>query len=229
MKKITIGIVSRSLESNKQVLLNNIEETCGIDYNLIFITNNDGMSLSKLYHNIVETSPTDIVVLIHDDIEFIKKNWGSDIYEIFQRNNDYSIIGVAGSAEFNDECTWWKYSNIYGQVLHKKDDKYWLSMFSKLYEHDLEEVCVIDGVFMAIRKDRLIYNFNEDINGFHMYDIDFCLHNFLTRKTKIGVTTKIRLAHYSIGELDEEWFISREKILDKYKNYFPIKIEKHDR
>ena len=41
---------------------------------------------------------------------------------------------------------------------------------------------------------------SKNINGFNFYEIDFCLNNFIDKKTKIGVTTNIRVAHNSIGE-----------------------------
>ena len=59
-----------------------------------------------------------------------------------------------------------------------------------------------------------------------MYDIDFCLANYLDGNTKIGVTTNIRIAHNSIGELKPEWYENRDMINEKYGKYFPIDIEK---
>ena len=111
-------------------------------------------------------------------------------------------------------------------MLHRRDGRCWLSAFSPLLSNDLEEVCVIDGLFIAVHKERLGSNFNKDINGFHMYDIDFCLANFLSKKCKIGVTTNIRIAHNSIGELSEGWFQNKEIVNAKYKDYYPIKINK---
>ena len=49
-----------------------------------------------------------------------------------------------------------------------------------------------------------------------MYDIDFCLSNYIDGKTKIGVTTNIRLAHNSVGELKDNYvkgLLSRKKQL----------------
>ena len=60
--------------------------------------------------------------------------------------------------------------------------------------------------------------------GFNFYDVDFCLANFIDGKTKIGVTTNIRLAHKSIGQLSENWYTNRDIINDKYGEYFPIRL-----
>jgi hypothetical protein len=171
-----------------------------------------------------EQIESDIIVFCHDDIEFLKKGWGEEVINLFARNKKFGIIGVAGSAEFDEKGAWWNYSKKYGQVLHKHDGKSWLTAFSPLLDKDLEEVCVIDGLFMAVKRSRISRNFDPELPGFDFYDIDFCLANFLDGKTKIGVTTNIRLAHKSIGELSENWYKNRELINEKYGDDFPIRV-----
>ena len=143
---------------------------------------------------------------------------------LFNKHKDYGIIGVAGSAQFNEMGAWWNYEKKYGQVLHRHDGKSWLTAFSPLLDHDLEEVCVIDGLFMAINRRRISKSFDPVIGPWHFYDIDFCLANYIDGKCKIGVTTNIRLSHNSIGELDEQWYENRKKINEKYKKYFQIEV-----
>jgi hypothetical protein len=94
-----------------------------------------------------------------------------------------------------------------------------------LLDKDLQDVCVIDGLFMAVHRKRITKEFDQNFT-FDYYDISFCLDNFLDGKTKIGVTTNIRLAHNSIGQMREGWYTAREKINEKYKDIFPIDIEK---
>lgn len=224
MEEITIVVCSIHEKSEKEEFCRNVQDTCGVSNKLLFLVNNNGVGLSKIYHNIIESSPTDIIVFIHDDIEFLRNGWGVEIVRLFNENKDYGIIGVAGSAEFDEMGAWWRYKKIYGQVLHRNQNKSWLTAFSELLDNDLEEVCVVDGLFIAINKNRIQVNFDKDLPGFHMYDIDFCLSNYLTNKVKIGVTTNIRLAHNSIGELDEKWYQNKEIINNKYKEYYPIKV-----
>ena len=224
MEEITIVVCSKHEKSEKEDFCKNVQDTCGVSNKLLFLLNNNGVGLSKIYHNMVNSAPSDIIVFIHDDIEFLRYGWGKEIVRMFNNHKDYGIIGIAGSAEFDENCAWWRYKKIYGQVLHRNGNKSWLTTFSDLLDKDLEEVCVIDGLFMAIKKDRIINNFDDSLSGFHMYDIDFCLSNYLTKKVKIGVTTNIRLAHNSIGELDEKWYQNREIINNKFKDFYPIKV-----
>ena len=169
---------------------------------------------------------SNVIIFIHDDIEFLKKGWGAEILRLFNKHKDYGIIGVAGSAQFDDNGAWWQYNKKYGQVLHRHDGKSWLTAFSPLLDHDLQEVCVIDGLFMAVHKKRISKNFDPEVKGFNFYDIDFCLANYIDGKTKIGVTTNIRIAHNSVGEMKPEWYTNRDQINEKYKDYYPIDLEK---
>lgn len=82
----------------------------------------------------------------------MRDGWGKEVIRLFKDNKKYGIIGVAGSAQFDQNGAWWNYDKKYGQVLHRHEGKTWLSTFSPLLDKDLEEVAVIDGVFIAINK-----------------------------------------------------------------------------
>ena len=226
----SIGVVVCSRESSdeKKDFIEHIKETCGCKTHIYFLINQNGIGLTTIYEDLLKSKKVDnnIIVFIHDDIEFLKRGWGTEIIRLFNDHKDYGIIGVAGSAQFDNGGAWWQYDKKYGQVLHRHDGKSWLTAFSPLLDHDLQQVCVIDGLFMAVHKKRITKNFDKDIKGFNFYDIDFCLANYLGGKTKIGVTTNIRIAHNSIGELSDEWYANREFINKKYKEYLPIDIEK---
>ena len=223
--EITIVISSKKTTNEMLPFFENISNTCGVKAHIIYAINDGSVSLSKVYSNALKESKTDIVLFIHDDIEFLRKNWGKQIVYMFNEHQEYGIIGVAGSAEFDENAMWWNYEKKYGQVLHRNEGNSWLTTFSPLLTKDLEEVCVIDGLFMAVHKQRITKDFDETLNGFNFYDIDFCLSNFLDGKTKIGVTTHIRLAHNSIGNLTENWYANKILINEKYKQYYPIKIK----
>ena len=220
-KLLTIVIPSKKNVKESQALLENIEGTIGVPCNIMYIQN-DGVGLTTIYYDAMLKCETDIVVFIHDDIEFLRNGWGSELVRMFNEHQEYGIIGVAGSAEFEYNAMWWTYPKKFGQVLHRNGGQSWLTAFSPLLKKDLEEVCVIDGLFMAVHKNRISKEFDKEIQGFNFYDIDFCLSNFLDKKTKIGVTTNIRIAHNSVGNLTDNWYKNREIINEKYGNYYPI-------
>ena len=226
--KISVVFCSRKNGEENKGFIEHINNTCGCDAHVFFIHNPDGVSISKIYADMIDSKDvnSNIIVFVHDDIEFLRSGWGKEILRLFNEHEDYGIIGVAGSAQFDSNGAWWQYEKKYGQVLHRNNGKSWLTAFSPLIKNDLEEVCVIDGLFMAIHKKRISKNFDADISGFNFYDIDFCLANYIDGKTKIGVTTNIRLAHNSVGELKDEWYANRDIIIKKYKDKLPIKMKK---
>ena len=222
--KITVIFCSKKKGEENKVFIDHIRETCGCDLNVICIHNPDGLSLSKIYADMVVSDDieTNIILFIHDDIEFLRKGWGKELLRLFNENKDYGIIGVAGSAQFDENGAWWNYEKKFGQVLHRWEGKSWLTAFSPLLEKDLQEVAVVDGLFIGVHKKRISENFSRELSGFDMYDIYFCLSNFFEKKCKIGVTTNIRLAHNSKGKLKDSWYKNREIVNKKFGNKFPV-------
>ena len=226
--KISVVVCSRQTAEQKKDFIQHIKDTCGCNAHVYFLINQDGVGLTQIYEDMIKSDKVDsnVIIFIHDDIEFLKKGWGAEILRLFNKHKDYGIIGVAGSAQFDENGAWWQYNKKYGQVLHRHDGKSWLTAFSPLLDHDLQEVCVIDGLFMAVHKKRISKNFDPEVKGFNFYDIDFCLANYIDGKTKIGVTTNIRIAHNSVGEMKPEWYTNRDQINEKYKDYYPIDLKK---
>jgi hypothetical protein len=62
----------------------------------------------------------------------------------------------------------------------------------------------VDGLWFAIHKSRIKKNFNEEFNGFHFYDISFCVENYL-EGVKIGLTTRFGVTHKSVGMTNKQW------------------------
>jgi hypothetical protein len=114
-------------------------------------------------------------------------------------------------------------------VLHRSEGKSWLTAFSPLLDKDLQEVLVIDGLFIAVNKTKVNEGFNRELDGFDFYDIDFCMSNYFSEgwKYKIGVTTNIRVAHNSVGKLKPSWYTNRDIINNKFGKYYPIDILKN--
>lgn len=225
--KIAVVVCSKKTSEENKGFVEHIKETCGCDTHVYMIHNPDGVSLSKIYADMLVNKEIDsnIIIFIHDDIEFLKKGWGAEVLRLFNEHEDYGIIGVAGSAQFDERGAWWNYDKKYGQVLHRAEGKSWLTAFSPLLTKDLQEVIVIDGVFMAVHKRRIAENFSRELSGFDFYDIWMCLSNFFAKKCKIGVTTNIRLAHNSIGKLKDTWYKNREIVNDKFGNRFPVELK----
>ena len=226
MKKLAIVVSSKNTNEEKADFIQHLTDTCDYPNDIMFNINPSGISLTQVYNDSVKELDADYYIFVHDDVEFVRNGWGKEVVRLFEENPDYGIIGVAGSGEFGKEAAWWRYKDIYGQVLHRKDGKSWLTTFSPLLDCDLMEVCVVDGVFLAVAKDRIKHWFDEKYEGFNFYEVSFCLKNYLD-KVKIGVTTNIRLAHNSVGELKPNWYENREKLNAEFGKYYPIKVKRY--
>lgn len=189
----------------------------------IIVYENDGKySLSELYNKGLKKSVNDIVVFMHDDLILETKNLTPKIIKLFEKSNDYGIIGIAGTDKIT--CgTWWNSrEDMYGIVGHMQEGKRHVNKYSqKQYKDVLKDVVVVDGLFMMVHKKRIKKTFNEQFKKFHFYDLPICVENHL-EGVKIGVTTKIDITHLSIGETNKDW--ERNKLLFEalYEKNFPL-------
>ena len=187
--------------------------------------NNGEKNLSQVYNEIIGESDNDIIVLCHDDIYFDTNNWSGKLVKLFDKNPEYGILGMAGTTHMPISGTWWDdRTKMYGIVNHENGGKKWESRYSNSFENSIKPVVIVDGVFIAIHRKRIKELFDETVDGFHMYDVNFCFKNFL-ENVKIGVLTNIRLTHKSIGMTNDQWETNKNIFTEKYKNNLPAKVK----
>ena len=187
---------------------------------------NNGESLTKAYNRGLKQAKNDIVVFCHDDLTIETKQWGNKLIKLFERNPEYAIIGVAGSKFMPESGQWWvNPKKMYGRVAHTHEGKTWLSAYSGDLGQNLEEVVVCDGVWFAVDKTRIKKRFNENVEGFHFYDVTFSFENYL-EGAKVGITTAIRINHQSIGMTNDAWEKNRVDFSEAYKAHLPANIKR---
>lgn len=217
---LSIGYCSKKIDPEFREY---IEKSCGLhNVEVIPFENPGTYSLSEAYNIILEQSSNDIVVLCHDDIYFEKPNWGNKILKHFKRNPDYGIIGAAGSKYLPKSGMWWEINTeMFGIVNHEHQGKKWTSKYSESKGSKLDDTVIVDGLFIALNKNNIKRNFNEDVKGFHFYDVDFSFRNFL-EGVKIGVFYDVRITHKSIGQTNEEWDKNRISFTERYRDNLPV-------
>jgi glycosyltransferase involved in cell wall biosynthesis len=222
---ITIGFSTRKIDSGFVELL---KKSCGVSNPQIIPIENEGKySLPEAYNMILEQATNDIVVLCHDDIYFDSKNWGSKILKHFKRSPEYGILGLAGSTQLPESAKWWEdFSKMKGIVNHEHEGKKWESKYSSSLGNQIEDVVLVDGLFIVLNKKNIKQTFNEEIKGFHFYDVDFSFRNFI-EDVKIGVIYDVRVTHKSIGQTNEQWEQNRIKFAEKHKDLLPVKIKRN--
>lgn len=218
---ITIGYSTRVSNTEYKKYL---QKTCMFkEVEIIEKINNGEKSLTQVYNEILDESKHDIIVFCHDDIEFDTNNWGEKLMKLFEKNSDYGILGVAGTTDLVDGQWWSLKKSSTGIVNHKIDGKKWESKFSESQNDFIKQVVVLDGLFIAIDKTKIKHRFDEDFKGFHFYDLSFCFPNHLSG-VKIGVTTKIRITHFSVGATNTSWEENKKQFEEKYKENIPCKL-----
>jgi len=219
---ITIGFSTREVSPD---FIEHIKSTCGPkNIEIIPFENKGTHSLSEAYNIILEKSSNDIVILCHDDIYFDKKGWGNKIVKHFNKNPDYGILGLAGSISMPDTGRWWDdNTKMKGIVNHEHEGKKWESKYSNSLGNKVEEVLLVDGLFIAINKNNIVHTFDESVNGFHFYDIYFSFKNHLSG-VKIGVMYDVRVTHLSIGQTNDEWEKNRILFTERFKSDLPKKL-----
>lgn len=224
---ITIGFSTR--EKDNRIYKEYLQKTCMYkEVEIIAKVNNGEKSLSEVYNEIIEESSNEIVVLLHDDLEFDTKNWGEKLIKVFEKNPEYSIVGLAGTKYLEKSARWWTVpSTMFGIVNHKHEGKKWASTYSSELGNKVEETILVDGLFIAFNKNKIKHGFDTSIEGFHFYDLGFCLPNYLD-DVKIGITTQIRVTHLSIGQTNEQWEKNRQLFSEKYDKFLPIDILRKD-
>jgi len=222
---ITIGFSTRSIDNDFVKMLT---KTSGVSKpEVIPFENNGEFSLTEVYNKILEQSTNDIVILCHDDIYFDSKNWGQKILNHFKRKNDYGVLGLAGTTSMPKSAKWWEdFSKMKGIVNHEHEGKKWESKYSQSKGNELDDVVLVDGLFIVINKKNIKKKFNEEIGGFHFYDVDFSFRNFI-EGVKIGVMYDVRVTHKSVGQTNEQREKNRDIFAEKYKDVLPVKVKRN--
>lgn len=224
---ISIIICSRA-KTISDSLSENIKNTIGYPYELIVIDNSENKhTIFEAYNQGIEKSKGDYLCFIHDDILFNSMGWGSNIHCIFKENESIGLIGLAGSkSKSRMPSAWWwcpnedKVINIIQHQPHQENRKEkWTHGFEK---DSNTAVVVVDGVFMAMRKDSR-FRFNAEMKGFHNYDLNLSIEcHQLGYKTV--VTNEILIEHFSTGALNAEWVESAYQLFRLYKNNLPVRL-----
>jgi hypothetical protein len=172
---------------------------------ILMYENNGEMSLTQVYNKGLKESVNDIVVFMHDDLILETTNITPKVVKLFEKHPNYGIIGIAGTDKLTSGRWWDNRENMFGVVGHIHEGKRHVNHYSKgVFNDVLKDVVVVDGLFFMVRKSLLKKEFNEQFEGFHFYDISFCVENYL-EGVKVGLTTKIGVTHMSVGMTNKQW------------------------
>jgi GT2 family glycosyltransferase len=221
---ISVVVSSHLSDQENSKFTQHIKNTIGIvNPEIIIYENFNEYSLTEIYNIGLNQSKNDIVVFIHNDLFFNTKNWGKILLGKFSKT-EYGILGLAGTTDLNENGIWWgDNTKMIGIVNHKHNNRTFESKYSNSYGKNIIDVVTIDGLFIGVNKNKLQKGFVEEFNGFHYYDISFCVENLLNG-VKIGVIFDITVTHNSIGQTNDEFEKNRQIFIKKYEKNLPLKI-----
>ena len=222
-KKIVVVFSSHLGDEINNKFIKHIDDTIGVNHEVVCYTNYNQFSLAEIYNKAIKehNSPDAIFVFCHPDITIKTRTWGRLLLSKFN-NSNFSIIGVAGTTYLSETGQWWLDRNkMYGVVEHTDGIQTWVSEYAVPIKGYTKPVVLVDGVFMAVDCDRLEHQWDEEFKGFHLYDLAFCIPNYLDG-CEIGVTTDIRILHQSVGMVNEQWEKNRIQFAEKYKEDLPL-------
>lgn len=209
-------IISSYQQQYYHQLVKNISETIGTDfrYEIIQIWNPNMMSITKAYNLGASKAQFENLLFLHEDLIFHTKDWGAKLIKHFYIPN-VGILGLAGSNYVPAApCSWTvteKYNFI--NILQGNKNNQEVILLNTT-QANINPVFAVDGVFLAIKKE--IYNlfkFDEDIAGFHGYDLDFSLR--VSKKRQNFIIDNILIEHFSKGNPDKKWFDTNVLIKQK--------------
>lgn len=205
-----------------QSYIEHIKKCSNYDNEIVCFENDGSVSLAESYNQFLFQAKYDIVLFIHDDL-VLSKSFDYKLYTAFEQS-DYGILGIAGTTNISKNGIWWQNKAMMcGKVWHKHNGKIHVNEYSP-EKPDVQQVACIDGLFIGVNRQRIEVGFDERFEGFHFYDIPFCILNSL-KNVKIGVLSGLKVIHNSIGEVNESWHNNRAQFEELFSEHLPYYIK----
>lgn len=225
---ISIIICSISPEFLGQVK-ENISDTIGLEYELLVWDNRQAnIGLCEVYNRMAGQAKFEFICFLHEDIYFERTGWGIDLISLFNSRNELGVIGVAGSKYKSAAYSGW-YTGIgdfdCADLVHIERGKVRHIYLKPDIDHNThyEDVVCIDGVFICCRKEiwqKIRFNDN-DLKGFHYYDLDFSLR--ASQICSVSVLYNLKLVHVTNGgDFGDKWVVTTFHFHKYFLNRLPV-------
>ncbi len=191
--------------------------TAGIDdLEIISFERPADAPVAQLLNEGISRAKHDIVVFVHDDIEFDNTGWAKLLYERFLSSN-FGILGVSGTTHLDSNGGWLKDTRkAAGRVGFYSNNERFEIRYSSIFQNNVLAVCCIEGAFFACHKKRIVHRFDERYPGKEFYDIDFSFANHIAG-VPTGVMFDVSITHLAVAEKKgEDWKQHRNIFLNKF-------------
>lgn len=212
MKKISLISVY-----NKQSLVDEMKKSAltqkNVEVDLVLIDNstNQFSSAAKALNHGTTKSTGDVLVFLHQDIEFLSDECLEYVYD-FAVSNPEAVFGVAGvPMQSSSEKS--MLSNF-----HAGPHKVECATITKPEKAFTLDECLIACNKKAFEK----LSFDEVIcDGWHLYGADLCLQAQAFQNMTV-YAIPLNVWHKSNGNADKSYYKCQNKLGKKYKKYFKV-------
>jgi len=222
---LSIIICSKNKTLSKE-LVNNINNTVGIDYEIISIDNSENeYSIFSAYNLGISKSKHQYICFVHEDVFFHSTNWGEKVIAHLQDPNT-GIIGLAGAGIVTRvPASWTSLLSISENIIQSDRSGNKTTKINRIpinYSQSERSVIILDGVFMCMRRELMDkIHFDENLNGFHGYDFDISIQSTVNGYVN-NVIYDIEIEHFSRGKTDKAYFRNLITIFKKWESHLPL-------
>lgn len=221
-------IISSFRDSYFSALALNIADTVGVEFEIVKVYNPGIMGICEAYNSGASNSKYPYLCFVHEDVQFVTRNWGQKLIQHFTSDANTGVIGVAGSICKSKMLTSWWQPVISGietkrtnYLQYYQDNKITSHMYLNPLKELKSKVVSLDGVFLACPQKvwrEILFDQNL-LKGFHGYDLDFSLR--AGNQFNNYVVYDILLEHFSEGVNDLKWLKQNFLVHKKNKNILP--------
>lgn len=221
-------IICSKHPTTSKVLLQNISQTIGCEYEIIHMDNSQGKySIFQAYNEGVRLSKGENLCFMHEDLTFNSDNWGYKA-EQYLKDDNLGLLGVAGvkvvpthgdarMGGYFYGCNWDRYYTI------EKNPRSAIDMKKIQPLGILKECAAVDGLWFCIPK-RMFRQIKFDENtyqGFHLYDLDISMQVQMTGKI-VMICDDIIIEHDSVGLFNQSFSDNLGIFSNKWKDVLPL-------
>lgn len=209
-------IVCSVSQERLQRLCKNVDETIGVEYEMVAVDNRQlGWPIARVYNEGARRASGRCLLFVHEDVVFHQQDWGRALIGRLA-SPDCGVIGFAGSKVKLDVYSGWWQNHAGWDCCSYIQNGVRCVQGGRLQEGVLsfEPVVTLDGFALLVRREVWEeFPFDEDVlKGFHCYDLDFTLA--VGRKYTNYVCGGIAVEHLSSGNLDGRWYETTVQLHD---------------
>ncbi len=196
-------------------MLCSVKGQAGVDVDCVMIDNRQKAfnSAAAALNYGAAKAKGDVLVFLHQDIEFLSDAALEQIYDFAVKNKNV-IFGAAGVKSRKEDASGKIFTSMYAG-----EDKVKNSSLD-----NATECFTLDECLIACYKDCMknIAFDEKTCDGWHLYGADLCLQAGLDPDLKVMVIPMDYVWHKSNGNADKSYHLTQNKLADKYKGKYRV-------